>query len=88
MSTFYYYYFFLVFYFLILKSLIPTCVPKHESPSHLPYVHFLKHYFKKIFTYLAVLGLSCGTWDLQSSLQHVGSFLALACGFLAVMCEL
>ena len=22
--------------FLILKSLIPTCVPKHEPPSHLP----------------------------------------------------
>ena len=27
----------LVFYFfLILKSLILTCVPKHEPPSHLP----------------------------------------------------
>ena len=26
-----------------------------------------------LFIYLAVLGLSCGTWDLQSSLQHVGS---------------
>ena len=26
-----------------------------------------------LFMYLAVLGLSCGTWDLQSSLQHVGS---------------
>ena len=24
------------FIFLILKSLIPTCVPKHEPPSHLP----------------------------------------------------
>ena len=26
-----------------------------------------------LFIYLAVLGLSCGTWDLQSSSQHVGS---------------
>ena len=25
-----------LFYFLILKSLILTCVPKHEPPSHLP----------------------------------------------------
>ena len=25
-----------LFFFLILKSLILTCVPKHESPSHLP----------------------------------------------------
>ena len=30
-------YFFLIFYFFkILKSLILTCVPKHEPPSHLP----------------------------------------------------
>ena len=27
-----------------------------------------------IFTYLAVLGLSCSTQDLQSSLRHEGSF--------------
>ena len=26
----------LCFFFLILKSLILTCVPKHEPPSHLP----------------------------------------------------
>ena len=26
----------LSFFFLILKSLILTCVPKHEPPSHLP----------------------------------------------------
>ena len=26
-----------------------------------------------LFIYFTVLGLSCGTWDLQSSLQHVGS---------------
>ena len=25
-----------LFFFLILKSLILTCVPKHEPPSHLP----------------------------------------------------
>ena len=29
-------FFFLVFYLFILKSLILTCVPKHEPPSHLP----------------------------------------------------
>ena len=52
------------------------------------YVHVFKHYFLRIFTYLAVPGLSCGMWDLQSSLQHVGSFLALACGSLVVMCGL
>ena len=28
--------FFYFFIFLILKSLILTCVPKHEPPSHLP----------------------------------------------------
>ena len=32
-----------------------------------------------IFIYLAVLGLSCGAQDLQSSLRHVGSFI-LSCG--------
>ena len=28
--------------------------------------------------YLAVPGLSCGTWDLRSSLEHAGS-LVVAC---------
>ena len=31
---FFFYFFFLIF--LILKSLILTCVPKHDPPSHLP----------------------------------------------------
>ena len=35
--------------------------------------------FFKIFIYLAVPGLSCGTRDVQFSLQHVGSLVA-ACG--------
>ena len=30
------FYFYLFIYFLILKSLILTCIPKHEPPSHLP----------------------------------------------------
>ena len=30
-------------------------------------------FFFSIFTYLAVLGLSCDTWDIQSLLQHMGS---------------
>ena len=29
-------FFFSIFYFLNLMSLILTCVPKHEPPSHLP----------------------------------------------------
>ena len=36
LSNICYYLFFLFFIFLILKSLILTCVPKHEPPSHLP----------------------------------------------------
>lgn len=38
-SNFLLYIFFLIFnfyFFLILKSLILTCIPKHEPPSHLP----------------------------------------------------
>ena len=31
-----FYFFLLFFIFLILKSLMLTCVPKHEPPSHLP----------------------------------------------------
>ena len=27
---------YLLLFFLILKSLILTCIPKHEPPSHLP----------------------------------------------------
>ena len=38
-------------------------------------VHFLKY----LFIYLSVPGLGCKMWDLQSSLQHVGSLVA-ACG--------
>ena len=33
---FFIYFMFLLFFFIILKSLILTCVPKHEPPSHLP----------------------------------------------------
>ena len=32
-----------------------------------------------IYIYMAALGLSWGTWDIQSSLWHVGSLVA-ACG--------
>ena len=35
--------------------------------------------FFKIFIYLAVPGLSCGTRDVQFSLQHVGSLVATGC---------
>ena len=45
------------------------------------------------FMYLAVLGLSCSMWDLQSSFQHTGSlvvaceiFLVMACKHLAALC--
>ena len=39
----------------------------------------------KLFIYLTLLGLSYGTLDLQSSLQHAGS-LVVACRLLAVAC--
>ena len=48
-----------------------------------------------IFIYLGALGLSCGTWDLQSSLLHAESlvkackiFLVAICVLLVVACEL
>ena len=31
---------------------------------------------KKIYIYLAALCLSCGTWDLQSLRQQIGSLVA------------
>ena len=34
-NSFYFFNLFLLFFF-ILKSLILTCIPKHEPPSHLP----------------------------------------------------
>ena len=37
--------------------------------------------------YLSVVGLSCGTWDLWSSLQHA-DFLVAAFKLLVVACEL
>ena len=33
---------------------------------------FVLFCFFLMFIYLALPGLSCGTWDLQSSLQHAG----------------
>ena len=33
---------------------------------------------KKLLTYLTVQSVSCGTWDLQSSLGHVGLFFHLS----------
>ena len=36
LSLFFIFFYFQFFIFLILKSLILTCVPKHEPPSHLP----------------------------------------------------
>ena len=47
-------------------------------------------YFKKIFIYLAALGLSCSTWDLRCRVQdlylwHVGSF---SCSMRALSCGL
>ena len=45
---------------------------------------FLKIFILLIF-YLAVLGLSCGTGDLQSSLWHVRSS-AAACELLVAAC--
>ena len=41
-----------------------------------------------IFIYLAALGLSCGTWDLQSSLLHAESFVKACKIFLVAPCVL
>ena len=46
-----------------------------------------KIYLKNFFFYLAALSLSCGMWDLPSSLQHAAS-LAVACEFLVAACEI
>ena len=42
--------------------------------------HVLLHLLKKMFIYLAVLSLSCGTWDLFSFSFTVGEHLVVACG--------
>ena len=40
----FFFFFFTLYFFLILKSLILTCIPKHEPPSHLhPHNIFLGH---------------------------------------------
>ena len=44
--------------------------------------------FFLIFIYLAALGLSCGTWDLQSSLLHAESFVKACKIFLVAPCVL
>ena len=53
----------------------------------LVYYIFLSHAYLSciFFVYLAVPALSCGTQDLQSSLQHVGC-LVVACKLLAAAC--
>ena len=44
------------------------------SPYFLYSIHsFFKNIFKILFIYLTAPGLSCSTWDLQSSLWHMGS---------------
>ena len=75
-------------------STIPTKVKRHLRPipciqSFWPgmtplSLFFFFQYFKK-FIHLAVPGLSCGTQDLPSSLQHVGS-LVVACKLLVAAC--
>ena len=51
------------------------------------YIYAGQNILKKIFFYLAALSLSCGMWDLPSSLQHAAS-LAAACEFLVAACEI
>ena len=52
-------YFLFFYFFLILKSLILTCVPKHEPPSHLP-PHYIslgqKNFFLLYFTLQYCIG--------------------------------
>ena len=50
-----------------------------DSLCYQVFFFFFKEEFFKIFIYLAAPVLSCGTWDLRSSLQHMGS-LIVVCG--------
>ena len=43
-------------------------------PIHKRFIEFLKII---LFIYLAMPGLSCNIWDLQSSLQHTGSLVVI-----------
>ena len=50
--------------------------PSHWTTREFPHDSFIFKYFPFlifIFIYFVVLGLSCGTWGLQSLLQRVGS---------------
>ena len=79
---------------LISSEYTPSELPVSGSLLTLLYAWPSQSLFKKkksllfLFIYLAVPGLICGTWDLQSWLQHVGSLVAVcrllveACGIL------
>ena len=45
----------------------------YEVGSHCGFVLFFKKKVIYVIIYLVLPGLSCGTWTLQSSLQHVDS---------------
>ena len=68
------------YHFLAIKYFFIKVVFGHNSIKHLLDYHIWLQYdfFKRIFIYLAALGLSCGTQALQlqhvnPQLQHVGS---------------
>ena len=52
-------------------------------------IFYIQFFFFNIYVslYLAVPGLSCSTWDLQSSLWHLGS-LVVAFELLVAVCKL
>lgn len=56
-----------------------------EYEFKLTLFYFLKIFI--LFIHLAAPGLSCSTWDFQSSLQHTGALVAV-CELLAVECGL
>ena len=56
---------------------------KHQEATR--HVGFLFFFNKILFIYLAVPGLSCDTWDLQSLLWHVGSLFELGLGLVVLL---
>ena len=64
------------FFILRWRKSTPPPPPKKRRKKEKRPPFFLNYY---LFIYLAALSLCCGIWDLQSSLQHVGS-LVEACG--------
>ena len=63
-------------WFIYTSEMETKMVPRYI----IKYIYlFPKGFLKTIFIYLALLGLSCSMWDLQSSLKHA-AFGIFICG--------